>query len=113
RRTTQPVDITLTVRTQTKSPPFPYPTASRPLAARLPQIDQHIRHRPAAAGEHEADPVERLAGHARLDQLGALGRGRLRAHPRLRSEEHTSELQSRENAEYRLLLEKNKWKYEQ
>src|SRR5690349_23037112 len=40
--------------------------------------------------------------------LGGLGqvRGRLRLHPDLRSEEHTSELQSRRDIVCRLLLEK-------
>src|SRR5436309_10581517 len=52
--------------------------------------------------QHEAAPVERLGDLFQRPPLGAAGkRGK-------RSEEHTSELQSRENLVCRLLLEKKK-----
>src|SRR5206468_10223671 len=52
---------------------------------------------------------QRLEAHPRGDRLCAERRGRRHAKPRqLRSEEHTSELQSRSDLVCRLLLEKKK-----
>src|SRR2546427_4606212 len=55
----------------------------------------------------DATPVKRMVG-AFTEPMSALGRGRL--HLKLRSEEHTSELQSQSNLVCRLLLEKKKKK---
>src|SRR5690606_41160522 len=95
------------------SPPFPYTTLFRsPHRAAL--VADRERHAP---GEHLVQHApERIdvAGRAGLpagEQLGreVLGRAADGAGPRdglvaLRSEEHTSELQSRENLVCRLLL---------
>src|SRR5690606_40541853 len=83
-----------------RSPLFPYTTLFRSLRWR----------EPAASGYHKApaDPggppplVVATAAHAED------GGHRLRVAVRDRSEEHTSELQSRENLVCRLLLEKKK-----
>src|SRR5690606_40850948 len=72
-----------------------------------------LRHRPRHAARVEPRPARAglagpAAGAARRDLARAAGRGppARRADPR--SEEHTSELQSRENLVCRLLLEKKK-----
>src|SRR5690606_42076745 len=52
---------------------------------------------------HGALPHERLRAHERVEDVHVLFRSRLLP---VRSEEHTSELQSRENLVCRLLLEK-------
>src|SRR5258706_1438617 len=92
------------IRRPPRSTLFPYPTLFR----------SHLRlHRGAAVLHPRGEPP-----------LPELGRGRDRhdrhargaARPRsadLRSEEHTSELQSLTNLVCRLLLEKKKQKYEQ
>src|SRR5690606_41880950 len=73
-----------------------------------------LRSRPqlASHGLPDRDRASRsLSAHARSDAVlaghRAIDGGR---HPRVRSEEHTSELQSRENLVCRLLLEKKKTK---
>src|SRR3712207_7017773 len=92
------------IRQPPKSPPFPYTPFSRSEAVergelrqrdRQPDHDDHRLHQPA----HEAQPrlehgVEVAAGHPPRE--------------RARSEEHTSELQSRQYLVCRLLLEKKK-----
>src|SRR5438067_13383320 len=60
------------------------------------------------SGPREA--AEDLAGDVRGRQKAAAGRGQLRRGPGQRSEEHTSELQSRFDLVCRLLLEKKKKK---
>src|SRR5947209_14717517 len=55
------------------------------------------------AVRHEAEQVQRTAGFAHVVDA--------RAQRRVRSEEHTSELQSRQYLVCRLLLEKKKMKY--
>src|SRR5206468_10003619 len=83
--------LCLIVRRPPRSTLFPYTTLfrSRP-------------HRPAAAR------AERQAAHGRIDRRRARG-GTARLFRRgPRSEEHTSELQSRSDLVCRLLLEKNK-----
>src|SRR5207302_11112716 len=55
---------------------------------------------------HDALPIRRLDGLQRDQAALCLGDDLLRDHEHVRSEEHTSELQSRENLVCRLLLEK-------
>src|SRR5690606_39474464 len=87
----------------TLSPLFPYPTllrsgrvgargARRAQRAGAVRVGRVARHRRPAPSEHVAGRVP----------------GPEHARGRLRSEEHTSELQSRENLVCRLLLEKKK-----
>src|SRR2546428_10166482 len=73
-------------------------------------ISNHIRGIGAERrnlGAIEANVVQRRADHARLDPLVHLDLHQ-RAAGELRSEEHTSELQSRSDLVCRLLLEKKK-----
>src|SRR5690606_41796013 len=76
---------------------FPYTTLFRSSAAselQYQKLDEHLRQAVALASQLGLGPEDLLA------RLGTL------LHPR--SEEHTSELQSRENLVCRLLLEKKK-----
>src|SRR5690606_39913959 len=93
------------------SPLFPYTTLFRSHARRHPRL---LRRRPGLRRNRPVDPApslrtDRVAGgrprtrHRPLWSVRALRRG-----GRARSEEHTSELQSRENLVCRLLLEKKK-----
>src|SRR5690606_40469371 len=98
-------------RTTAVAPVAAAAPAARPTAARLAQVLQLLRVEPGAG-----------ALRARQHPLGALGDPEVRVEvggggvrllrvaetevQRLRSEEHTSELQSRENLVCRLLLEK-------
>src|SRR5690606_4541478 len=70
---------------------------------------KRIRQTPAVLGQPLAEGAHHLqqvtVGRALLDQDGP---NQFRIHRRQRSEEHTSELQSRENLVCRLLLEKKK-----
>src|SRR5690606_40007129 len=59
-------------------------------------------------GDADAFPDDADVGHQRDDEPGSDGDTVDRRDDRLRSEEHTSELQSRENLVCRLLLEKKK-----
>src|SRR3712207_7701554 len=96
------------IRRPPRSTLFPYPPLSRPRRRRVL--------RPAVAGRLvQAAPHEPLARAARVhrerDLLVVLGD---REPPRVladRSEEHTSELQSRQYLVCRLLLEKKKKKH--
>src|SRR3989449_7604050 len=86
------------IRRPPRSTLFPYTTLFRSLPGRLGQEkcrqDGGIAHR---LGERTGHDVER-----------ALERGVVRGHDVVRSEEHTSELQSRLHLVCRLLLEKKK-----
>src|SRR3712207_6853207 len=89
----------LMIRRPPRSTLFPYTTlfrspAPRPRAARAPEPALHV-----LAGEPERGP-----GHPG-EQLAHPG---VRQQPAVRSEEHTSELQSRQYLVCRLLLEKKK-----
>src|SRR3712207_7199078 len=89
----------LMIRRPPRSTLFPYTTLFRSAAG---------RHRRAEA-EHPARPqvrrrVQAARGHARRPDRHAAPGARLRVP---RSEEHTSELQSRQYLVCRLLLEKN------
>src|SRR5262249_59931906 len=85
-------------------PPFPYPTLFR--SAQLAQafagleVPEPAHHVVGHGGEFGA-----VGGHRQLPQLPGVPR---RHQTRLRSEEHTSELQSLTNLVCRLLLEQNK-----
>src|SRR5204862_3096087 len=83
---------------------FPYTTLFRSL---VPQWRDKL---PDARPRRLAFPVSHLANVLRpadLDELGFIGRIRV-VRPFPRSEEHTSELQSRRDLVCRLLLEKKK-----
>src|SRR2546422_8203055 len=86
------------IRRPPRSTLFPYTTLFRSLrqpAARRPRRDRAARRRPLA---QRATAAQR--------DTAALDRRRLPARRRIRSEEHTSELQSRLHLVCRLLLEK-------
>src|SRR3712207_8540780 len=78
------------MRRPRSSPPFPYPTLSR-FISRTDWI-----------------PAPPQTAFTRTGPEGSHGRTRRRSPVRLRSEEHTSELQSRQYLVCRLLLEKKK-----
>src|SRR3712207_8068424 len=87
------------IRRPPRSTLFPYTTLFR--------SQRHVRERLALSlpGEHESVPLPR-----RADFLHGAQQGQRRAGQRdpVRSEEHTSELQSRQYLVCRLLLEKKK-----
>src|SRR5690606_41723081 len=85
---------------------FPYTTLFRSAAVDL-GVALLAAVAAGLADGHALDP-EGLQGLLDLVQLERLDDGRDELHPLRRSEEHTSELQSRENLVCRLLLEKKK-----
>src|SRR3712207_6884963 len=97
------------IRRPPRSTLFPYTTLFRScLALLLPVVAGHVRDDVTAvgvAGEQDAGLLERLP-HRGADQLA--GGALVAAERRRRSEEHTSELQSRQYLVCRLLLEKKK-----
>src|SRR5690606_41281017 len=107
-----PAVVLLLTRPPARSPLFPYTTLFRSpggaegLARRAADGARGRAGNRAAAAPAAGAVTQRAAG-ARL--AAALGRTRLPAEL-ARSEEHTSELQSRENLVCRLLLEKKKHK---
>src|SRR5690606_41401994 len=86
------------IRRPASSTLFPYTTLFRSVVRR----DSRGVHQFGTVGEH-FDAWSRLAPYDRPAGSGAEGVG---MHAQHRSEEHTSELQSRENLVCRLLLEK-------
>src|SRR3712207_7578874 len=92
------------IRRPPRSTLFPYTTLFRSSRAlpRPAKWDRPTRTGTAGTGRHDEFSDEARPGWARRH---ARGRGR---HPRRRSEEHTSELQSRQYLVCRLLLEKKK-----
>src|SRR5690606_41576280 len=86
------------LRRPPRSTLFPYTTLFRSHAARGARGDRRV-------GSLDRALVRRLGRHQRLLRLAAHASA---AGLRRRSEEHTSELQSRENLVCRLLLEKKK-----
>src|SRR5690606_40153140 len=102
--------LSVAPRPPPRSPLFPYTTLFRSRPARRPGPDPAI----AAARPRRTPTASRpiAASHGVKVQPGGDGTGRdgAKAPPGrgARSEEHTSELQSRENLVCRLLLEKKK-----
>src|SRR5207302_11499737 len=92
---------------------FPYTTLFRSRLRPQPAAGEAGGHRSADARGPEPGRVLREPGPVRHGarrraQSGTQGAGRGRREADSRSEEHTSELQSRENLVCRLLLEKKK-----
>src|SRR3712207_8881739 len=95
------------IRRPPRSTLFPYTTLFRSRARPLPDARVlHVQEDPALGRPHvppgDADPVR---------DRGLPGEVRDEDRPRRRSEEHTSELQSRQYLVCRLLLEKKKKHY--
>src|SRR5690606_39712969 len=88
-----------------RSPLFPYTTLFRSIALVAGRV--HVR--VVLLGTHDVLPVDRVLD-ATLDQHRHGLLHLVADHAHVRSEEHTSELQSRENLVCRLLLEKKKHK---
>src|SRR5690606_40306330 len=98
----------LLIRRPPRSTLFPYTTLFRSPGRRL-----HRQGRAVRAADPRAHPragARSRAGRGGNHQVGRAQLHARRRHPR--SEEHTSELQSRENLVCRLLLEKKKNKKE-
>src|SRR3712207_6979952 len=92
----------LMIRRPPRSTLFPYTTLFRS----ADEVGEHPpghAHRQHAVGEHA-----REAGHLRGEHLVGVQRVVVPGRARVRSEEHTSELQSRQYLVCRLLLEKKK-----
>src|SRR3712207_7498057 len=91
------------IRRPPRSTLFPYTTLFRS----LDEVDADAEHGGVLDG-HDAAVPDRPEGlrDGRPDRLVVVGRDR--GHPPERSEEHTSELQSRQYLVCRLLLEKKK-----
>src|SRR3712207_8718818 len=92
---------------------FPYTTPFRSQAAEEPQVDAlHADalpprdHRVAELVEHDRDVEEQRRDHRHHVGLRVRAVEDVAERPRQRSEEHTSELQSRQYLVCRLLLEK-------
>src|SRR3712207_8442680 len=95
------------IRRTPRSTIFPYETLFRSLGELLfddlvAQVDALVADVHAGARDELLDLLLRLAAEGALQQVTAV------ADPRHRSEEHTSELQSRQYLVCRLLLEKIK-----
>src|SRR2546422_6923408 len=91
------------IRRPPRSTLFPYTTLFRSLVVvRLPALAGRL-----VVGHHRRVEQDGGGGEAALLDGGAVD-DRLERGPRLRSEEHTSELQSRLHLVCRLLLEKKK-----
>src|SRR2546430_7505153 len=96
------------IRPPPRSPLFPYPTLSRS-QARTPAFDRLWSSCPHALMRTSGADVGLPPGQMGNSEVGHLniGAGRV-VKQTLRSEEHTSELQSQSNLVCRLLLEKKK-----
>src|SRR2546421_7770866 len=88
------------IRPPPRSPLFPYTTLSR--SPRHECRDPHEHRTFEQAAVALGAPGEQSARHGQHDELGEQG------DQKVRSEEHTSELQSRSDLVCRLLLEKKK-----
>src|SRR5256885_6728587 len=92
-----------------RSPLFPSTTLSRSVGvAEQAHREDRVGHRGVDAAEAAGDGEPLLEPHARRLDRTLAERTRGEALPDLRSEEHTSELQSPCNLVCRLLLEKKK-----
>src|SRR2546421_6409393 len=85
---------------------LPTPTPRR--ARRAADPSQHRQHRPPLRGDRHAPPPGRTPRLLTRCPRGKARRARLLGRRGPRSEEHTSELQSRSDLVCRLLLEKKK-----
>src|SRR3712207_8704246 len=95
----------LMIRRPPRSTLFPYTTLFRSPGARLALHAERAPHERVDPAEVRVGPrAQVLRGLPRV----AVGRGRGEPRPEARSEEHTSELQSRQYLVCRLLLEKKK-----
>src|SRR5690349_23200474 len=99
------------IRRPPRSTLFPYTTLFRSVLDAVGEVLAHVRRAKTEAKLSQRSPVDQVRVAAPPEFLAALGLGEddLRA----RSEEHTSELQSRRDLVCRLLLEKKKKKYNQ
>src|SRR3712207_7207517 len=97
------------IRRPPRSTLFPYTTLFRSLAERGPPARRVVPAVPPAAAvlDPGVDPVQHRVRHAPRQVVGPADDHRGQA--RHRSEEHTSELQSRQYLVCRLLLEKKKY----
>src|SRR5256885_2400194 len=97
------------IRRPPKPPLFPYPTLSRSaapaaVAAQAPAAEEHAHDPDAALASAAIPPADEAYGFFN----GAPGMPQADGAQAIRSEEHTSELQSPCNLVCRLLLEKKK-----
>src|SRR3712207_7358330 len=93
------------IRRPPRSTLFPYTTLFRSLHAARRHLEEAIRLDPAYARPHAALAISHLSSWTNYGDREFL---RAPALERARSEEHTSELQSRQYLVCRLLLEKKK-----
>src|SRR3712207_7418516 len=94
------------IRRPPRSTLFPYTTLFRSRACALTAPSRQAPHlRRANPEEHGEDQQNEAAQHQRQGRANDIGQ---RTGPKRRSEEHTSELQSRQYLVCRLLLEKKK-----
>src|SRR5436309_6154715 len=101
------------IRRPPRSTLFPYTTLFRSCIAKLPGACEHVRESVASRFHREGFPPPWGNGHIKVNRVsrdsvdGASLSPKTSAHDTNvgRSEEHTSELQSRENLVCRLLLE--------
>src|SRR5256886_3230506 len=95
------------IRRPPRSTLFPYTTLFRSVHGLPPHLQHHPAGEPQAGDAAEAGAAtERQQGVVRGGEQG----GEQQDGPEVRSEEHTSELQSQSNLVCRLLLEKKKQK---
>src|SRR5256885_4365056 len=94
------------IRRPPRSPLFPYTTLFRSGESHLHVRDDAIFISPAGEGDVRRRHAD--VTHHQLVPAPAVGKQQGEASPRVRSEEHTSELQSPCNLVCRLLLEKKK-----
>src|SRR3712207_8836229 len=95
--------VFLMIRRPPRSTLFPYTTLFRSALPDAP-VERTVR----VAPDHEQDDAGRDEHEEALRRVREERRLRERLHPPARSEEHTSELQSRQYLVCRLLLEKKK-----
>src|SRR2546430_3550661 len=93
------------IRRPPRSPLFPYTTLSRSRTEHRRDEARHLRPRRGGRRRRYRQPARQCG--RRADRRARLI-GRSRAYDVMRSEEHTSELQSQSNLVCRLLLEKKK-----
>src|SRR2546430_12634075 len=98
------------IRRPPRSTLFPYTTLFRSVTSPSPSIPERIYFSHIPATPSFVSPGVRSNGHSMFAPQLATTRRQLGGEHRVRSEEHTSELQSQSNLVCRLLLEKNKIK---